>query len=557
MNPSDLNLPAKFTSFRPGQLDSAMDLATSDARFRLLSAPTGTGKSLIYLTAAQLLSARTLILVGTKGLQEQLCSDFRVMGMADIRGQGNYPCSAVKTGGELSHFALSGPQGCDTGPCRIGLHCSMKPKDDPNYEYQDGCHYYDAQTAAGLSPIVVSNYAYWMAIGRFSDPHAIGKFDLIILDEAHTAPDWLTGFCAVELRQREIKKLFGLGLPPLDEGVAVWADWASHALGLCETLYTSLREDLLRGGNRQSLTKQLFRISRIGRDLRALSLARTWKRTDAPNKDARMPGLQTDWIGEETKWGARFSPVWAHAYAEPYLFRGIENVILTSATLSKDVARYLGIPEDQYHYYDSHEGFPAKRRPLIYIPTTRVDFRMVEGQKRQWISRIDQIIDGRRDRKGIIHSRSYARAQEIKQRSRHGSIMMVHSSRTRQETVDRFKRSKAPAILVSPSVEEGFDFPHDECRYQIIAKVPFVDGRSPVTKARSKADKRYLNYVAGLTIVQQVGRSTRAGDDWSETLIIDDHWRWFKSKPNFPKWFTRAWKTKRQVPPALEMGDRI
>ena len=44
------------------------------------------------------------------------------------------------------------------------------------------------------------------------------------------------------------------------------------------------------------------------------------------------------------------------------------------------------------------------------------------------ITRIDNIIGGRLDRKGIIHTRSYKRAMEVVERSKHSSMMMAHNS---------------------------------------------------------------------------------------------------------------------------------
>ena len=75
--PSELGLPEKFQTFRPGQEESALKIVGSDKRFTLLDAPTGSGKSLMYMTAAMLAGGRSLVLVGTKGLQSQILDDFK------------------------------------------------------------------------------------------------------------------------------------------------------------------------------------------------------------------------------------------------------------------------------------------------------------------------------------------------------------------------------------------------------------------------------------------------------------------------------------------------
>ena len=68
--PRDLDLP--FDYFRPGQLEMAETLAAADERFSVLSAPTGSGKSLIYMTLAKLLGIQLQPLVDARVLTEVL-----------------------------------------------------------------------------------------------------------------------------------------------------------------------------------------------------------------------------------------------------------------------------------------------------------------------------------------------------------------------------------------------------------------------------------------------------------------------------------------------------
>jgi Rad3-related DNA helicase len=286
--------------------------------------------------------------------------------------------------------------------------------------------------------------------------------------------------------------------------------------------------------------------------LKELTGAHEWRRSEPSDPNVIMPGMQTDWVAERTETGALFSPVWAHAYAEEYLFRAIPRVVLVSATLQPAAARYMGINPAQIDFREFASTFDPARRPLIYVPTTTVDRHMNEGQVRMWLSRIDGIVAGRLDRKGVIHTRSYERARLIVERSKHRAIMLTHTSRTTRETVERFKRAKAPCVLVSPSVEEGYDFVGDLARYQILAKVPFIDMRSALMQARIKSDKTYANYVTALALIQQTGRGMRAEDDMCETLVVDDHFAWFgrAARAFFPRWFRAAWRTETTIPPA-------
>jgi Rad3-related DNA helicase len=528
MRPIDLDLPPKFATYRKHQENAILDLVSSNKRFSLFAGSTGSGKSLIYISLSRLLGGRTLVLVSTKGLQEQLMNDFHEIGMSDIRGQNNYECLAVYD--ELREYGTPGI-GCDQGPCHVGVECG--------YKSEGGCLYYDAVRTAADSEIVVSNYYYWLTQGRYADPNSIGEFDLIILDEAHSAPDILADFCSVELEEYELRTLLDIDLPiEYGNDLSLWAAWAKEAAAVARHIYAEKKKS-------KGKTKELLRIMSLGRDLVEVGKVNAGE----VDSDAR-------WVCEIKKHSALFSPVWAHVYAEEYLYRGVNRVVLASATLSEGTGKYLGIPPHDSDYHEMPSGFDPGRRPLIYVPTTRVDRRMVEGQTRIWVNRIDSIIEGRLDRKGIIPAVSYNRAQEIIRRSKYSDIMLTHDSRNTQEVVERFKKADAPCVLVSPSIGTGYDFPEDECRYLIIVKIPFIDGRSPVIKARSKDDKDYLNYMAALNIIQYAGRGMRSAEDFCEIWVIDDHWKWFRKAYRFPNWFKAAWRIENTVREAIAIGDK-
>ncbi len=542
MIPSDLSLPVKFTSFRPGQAEAVCELAASDKRFSLVSLPTGGGKSLIAMALSRLLDARTLYVTGTKGLQHQVMTEFAAMGLVDIRGQNNYQCVALNPGGELS--AYGHPSSCGDGPCHVGVKCSLRV---------GGCTYYDAVRRAGRASLVITNYAYWMTNNRYADPESLGAFDLLILDEAHSAPDALADFCSIRIDRADVTSLLEMRLPPLDDAQESWVDWAKVAVDECRRRWVSTKEELSHPlSDKRSLSRRLRRLTDLGRGLKELANAHKWRRGEPAAPDVWIPGAATDWVAEKTDDGALFSPVWAHAYAEEYLFKGIPRIVLLSATLQPAVGRYLGIRPDASEFREFASTFDPRRRPVVWVPTTRVDRNMTEGQVRVWVNRIDALIDRRLDRKGIVHTRSYDRARVLLERSRHSRVMLTHTTRTTRDVVERFKRASAPCVLVSPAVSEGFDFPYSECAYQIIAKVPFVDSRSPLLQARHRSDKTYINYLTALELIQQCGRGMRAADDTCENLIVDDHIEWFWPAANkqklFPDWFKRAYRRTSGIP---------
>jgi len=155
------------------------------------------------------------------------------------------------------------------------------------------------------------------------------------------------------------------------------------------------------------------------------------------------------------------------------------------------------------------------------------------------------LVDQRLDRKGIFHSVSFKHLEQGMDRSRHRKLFLANDikyaggGRKTSDVVDVFKQSPPPTILGSPSITAGWDFAHDQCRYQAILKVPFPDTTSEVSKKRKKLDPEYYDNETMRTLVQICSRSARAIDDWNENFIFDTRVGWFlgRKKHLAPRWF--------------------
>jgi ATP-dependent DNA helicase DinG len=183
----------------------------------------------------------------------------------------------------------------------------------------------------------------------------------------------------------------------------------------------------------------------------------------------------------------------------------------------------------------------------------RNDRRMTPGHWELLKSRVDQIIGPRRDRKGLIHSTSFARGLELYDSSKFRDLMVLHREGEKiADVVEEFRARKDAAVLVSPSITTGFDFKDDEARYQIMLKVPFPPCITPVMKARQKQDPTYPMFMAATELVQAAGRIVRSEQDWGESFILDAHLGWFMGKYRsfHPWWFLESVKEIVAVPKA-------
>lgn len=521
--PVDLGAPVRFRGWRPHQPAAIEAIVDSPERFVGSVLPTGAGKSLTVIGAALLAGWRTCILTSTKLLQDQYLRDMADAGLVEIKGQGNYECIAFH--GAYAALRERATHGCDEGPCRAGHRCEMKP--NPEGSHAPGCLYYDAIDAAIRAPLVVTNYKYWFSATQYQP--TLGHFDCLVLDEGHHAPMEVADYLAVQLDAGDFS-FIGSGGPQTPDAHA-WAEWAQiHNKAIQSAL------------GKKPLSRTEMRQHRMARKV-------------AQKLDALEHRLRKgEWVIDPHGQSWAFNPVWVSDFAESVLFHGIDKVVLTSATCTRKTAGMLGIEDRHLHWHEAPSDFPVDRRPVYFVPIAKLDFRASESEIRYWLASIDNVLRRRQDRKGIIHAVSYARAKQIQEYSEFGSRMIIHDSRGTRDAVAEFKAAGPGAILVSPSVTTGYDFPGDQCEYQIIVKVPFPDRRDPVTAARTAKDPDYPAYIAMQELVQMVGRGMRSADDRCESVLLDANCSWFMKKYGdlAPRWFRQAYRRVESLPEPME-----
>jgi Rad3-related DNA helicase len=526
-----LGIP-KLSTWYPGQEDAfkkILDWFYTPSRFLGVSAATGAGKTALALLAAKMTGVRTCILTATKGLQEQYYQDAQSMAVL-AKGQNNFKCSLVPT------------LNADEAPCHEGLSCS--------YARSGGCEYRVQLKKALESQIVITNYAYYLAQTRFSS--GLGEFGLCILDEAHSSFSALESHLTTYLPKMELESL-GVTFPSLPASdiynwgsrkktstdpdpdtiypPSLWAQWQMWASLSSEPAQERAEE----------LSIEVKELRDAGNPVPG-ALSRSYR--SAKSLSAKLSSLSSatgDWVIQKTYHGYLFTPRWVASNGSA-LFQTVPKVMLMSAILSHKTADSIGVPvgEDRT-WLEVGSYFPPENTPIWHVPTARINYRTDDYGTTIWQARIDQIIQRRLDRKGIIFTVSYDRARLLMSRSRYKDIMLTHSTGDVSLVVNRFKAMKAPAVLVSPTVTTGWDFPAETTgvRYLIAGKIPYPDSQNIVLQARHKDDKDWSSYLAMETMIQELGRATRSVTDRVECLILDDNWIWYYNsyKKFAPKWF--------------------
>jgi ATP-dependent DNA helicase DinG len=519
-------LPASFSDWRSGQFEAIQQSKASKKRIVGQAAPTGVGKSLILMGEALMTEGRNLILTSTKPLQDQYVEKFPQNSLTDLRGQQNYLCLALQSGGE--HYAPYIPLGAtvDEGPCHFGQGCSL---------LLGGCLYYDRLRRAGQALSVITNYDLALAIAKYSE--GIGLFNFVACDEAHEIPEKLASSMAAEVTCEQAKNLLSTELFPSTNPL-IWASWASR--------------------QRARIVREVEGIKEAGQVGHPESRYRLKHLLQLQHTLTQMSEAEEDWIVDIGEKKVRLEPLWPRKFAEPYLFNGAKKIVLSSATIRPKTFDLLGVEEFDFFEYPS--PFDVARRPVYYVPTVSMRYDMEQADKLRMVRAVDQIIARRLDRKIIIPIPSFALQKFLVANSKFGRYMVtnrgsVDGARSDTERVIKeFKAAPAPAILVSPSISTGVDFPYTECETIIIIKVPFPDISSSVYRARSADDRAYGPYIAIQTLVQMAGRGMRAPDDRCETIVLDQTLGGLLSQYRdlFPSWFLTAIRKSDTLPQPLD-----
>lgn len=507
--PHELGAPDKFSKWRKYQDLSTLDILASPKRFVLAAVPCGQGKSVVGMLQQKLNGGRLAYLTSSKALQQQLMDDFEVSGLVQVKGQNAYMC---RLAAEENYTEGGRSVSVAEGACHSGMRC----------KYMDGgCGYFDAVGRARKEDLVVTNYSFFMTQSAYGE--GLGKFDILVCDEGHSASRMLNSFLAFAFDQADAGRIKKKLLSP----TAKFADWQNWGRGSADKVKEKL-ESL------QSEIKQMQENPEMQRKVIRHTLREIRDLKDLAQRLESLTCAEGDWVIDHRDTLVTFDPLQPAKYAEKFLFLGIKKIIVMSATLTVKDADTLGIPREEMDYFEYPSTFPVKNRPIYRIPTVSVKYTTTEQDMRKWDTRIDQIVGSRLDRKGIIHTCSFKLAKRVMQNSKWSDIMFCNTPDNTRATVEKFKNADPPAVLVSPSVSTGFDFPGDEAAYQIIGKVPFPNTDSAVIKAWRELDPDYAFHLAMQTLTQSYGRIFRSETDRGECFILDDNFGWFVSAYGCP-----------------------
>lgn len=513
-SPQQLNLPDNFDSWRSSQEDAISQCVSTKKRVTAISAPTGFGKSVLVVATARLSNEPTCIVTNSRGLQFQYLDEFKNSGLVNLMGRNNYICG-LKDDEDFS--------------CAEGYNARCP------YKGSHMCPASQAEIRASTSKLVVTNYSKWTSARKYGQ--GLDHIKHVIFDEAHFCPQALADAVQVVLHHKEIEETLGIDfLGGSDaEDFREWKKWAIGCRRVAEEAMVAARRRITGVSNPR--TAWIRHYTHMRNLLRRLATVAT--------------ASANDWVVDQVDNGYQFDPIRPARYAEAALLLRVPKITMVSATITPKTLFMVGIGRNSFDFYEYDSDFDPRRGPIYYVPTMKV-----KGLN-QDISMIWALFDriaAKRKTRGIVHTISYSRQMELYETSRFFERMIINERGEAPTEKVELYRGLPGAILVSPSVGTGYNFPDSDCRWQFLTKVPF-EPPSKIQKARQEQDSEYVYHRAWQYIVQAFGRSVRSKTDWAEGFIGDMQMDWMISRYRHlaPKSFHSILKRVEILPQPLSL----
>jgi len=548
-----------------------------------IEAPTGTGKSIIGLEIARRFQKNsdvplTYLLTAEKILQrqyEETVEEHGLTGITSISGIDNYKCNLNN-----EKFSL--------GVCRAMGMSNRKALQ--NLSCSSTCEYLQRWNTAQSSPVALFNYSYYFiqmnyVLKNLTDHAPFQRRSLIIADEAHKLPDLLEEHfhCSIDREWIELIKNCADRLREEEVYIpftgAQWGTLAKLISAQFKVKYVDKAEQFASLKNlyafmvqlREKISESKIQLQRkynidlgegdaneVFSNWETVSQAvppSVWHFNKVADKLKDYTCKLEDYVQIINDFGLEAMVISSEPnkrifriFNDQALFEKFykphgDTFIYMSATLQPEVLiKRLGISPDEAHIIRVNSGWDAHKAPIHTLNTANFSHGNKEAIPES-IAEIDAILSKHKNERGIIHTTSYANAEQIAALSKHKDRFLVYKgTQEKTDLLNVLHNSASNAVILAPSMSEGVDLRNDLSRFQIICKISYPNISDALWMIRSR--KQQFVYVATAvnTIIQQSGRSVRNENDHAATYILDS--RFTKNIKRLSKYFTPEFKAR-------------
>lgn len=506
----------------------------SNKKYLILCAPTGSGKSFISRTIANLSDPcskdfkelvdsysiyqqdqsgefanqtkideqppfGTMVLTISKNLQNQYKDFFSDSDV--LKGKSNYQCAIDQT------------KDVEIAPCVV----VSRLKDDCWKKCI--CPYYESRNRVITSNFGILNYSMFLAL-----PEQLKRKEILVCDEAAELEDELVKRFGFDISYERLAQI-GIHVTKLATDIPNRViEWLTNLLSLIEEQISALVEKR----NKKELTEaQQNKLRSLNNVLHSVkTVVGHWN--------------DCKYVIEKSATAVNFSPLKVDRLSS-HIFNFGEKVILMSATIIDPVnfAKSLGIEE--YEYIEMPSSFDPKKAPIYVHTQYKLNHANLDRNLPYICDIVEQLVTKHKTDKGIIHTHSFKITEYVKAKFEKYSNRMLYreQGKTNEDIVKEHTESDKPTVLVSPSLTHGVDLKDDLARFQIVLKLPYLPLGSKRIETLFQQDREWYENKMLSSLVQACGRGIRTEQDHCSTYILDGMIKTvlLNSKHKLPKYF--------------------
>lgn len=502
-------------------LDKIEDAVQRGVKYVVVQAPTGSGKSHISATLAnvsrhpdrrivdlanehalfkkeygegyayedELIGLPTFgcaVLTTTKALQNQYGNIFD--DVRTLKGRRNYKCE------------LDSDNDCDFA------ECTLDPRLLEECTRGNKCPFFNARCNALKNRFSVFNYASYLALPSF-----LQRRQFLVCDEASELEDELVKCYSCEIKYEE------LGITKNDTDVLFGTNrnaafsWLSDRQADMKDKYDNAMEELREHKKDKRRSYQIVKKMRMYKQLadNLTQVLENW--------------FLTEYVVECDHEKFRAAPLYVNNMASNF-FKNADTVILMSGTIidHQTFCATLGIKAGTYEYIDADTDFDPELSPIYCMSQYKLNFKNIDFHLPKIVTVAKGICDNYKDQKGIIHTHSFKITEAIqKEFAGDKRFLTREAGVTNEQILEMHRMSTESTVLISPSMGFGVDLADDHGRFSIIMKIPYLPLGDKRIKILSERNKRWYQMKALISLVQMCGRTTRNKEDHSDTYILD------------------------------------
>jgi Rad3-related DNA helicase len=500
-----------FETPNPGQID-AIEFAVlnilNGKRHVILELCTGVGKSAVAQTIHETLyrlnpKHRTSIVTATRGLQNQYVES--VANIYDLKGKQNYVCPI----GNDFYGAPKCKKACGSKACNPAEQCTYVKR---------------RNTWLKDSSFRLTNNAFFCKAPEEFIASTDHKSDLTIIDESHELETSILDAATIDLdlttitsNIQQTNMMYGEPIAELTAGLyAMYKTSPFHTTPELKELirdylkgpraYMHSLKDKIDSGD-TSYETEYDTVSEIVESFSRLVLSD-----------------ESEWmITEYTKLKSIvIKPIYAATVANSVVYSKANQFVHMSATIcgAEEYAKTLGLPDGTWAYFGADNPIPVENRKINIIKGFNIGRNFSDWDR--YYKLIDMLMTKHKDERGVVHSVSFKLANDILENlSKENAKRVLVSGNTTD--IMNHMRDTPNGIVISPSIEKGYDFKGDLSRFQIIAKIPFGYLGDPHIKLNTERNSKWYARSTVLRLIQACGRSVRGPSDWATTYIIDEN----------------------------------